>query len=461
MFPGLEQSFSGFAQTNLETLEMLQKALSAGTGVDAASFTGGRSLIPESLDTTLVNILHTQDEARLFQKLKKQPIKSPVHQWSERTEVGADDGAWVAEGAASQEADQTLARKYVAAKYLQTKRTVTLQASISNMIEDAIALEENAGTLWLIRNVEKKLFYGNAAHVTQEPDGMDALIPATNVLDARGADATSKVFEDKITEACRIIRGSFGKASDMFMSLKVTQDVQQLLRDRIRFEAKVGTLGSAVFSEYPTPFGVPKLVDNIFITEGDIPAASTITASRPGVLDIDVEPAASGTGSQFGANDVGNYYYKFVGVNQYGDGAVSAESAVVAVGAGEEVAISVGPGSPVPTAIKVYRTQKDGASGTTAKYCFTVPVVAATDPTVITDTNADLPGCSSVYFATMDPIYNAIEWAQFLPMMKFDLYPTAAAVYPFLMLLFGALILKKPVQHARIKNVAPSDLGWF
>jgi len=45
--------------------------------------------------------------------------------------------------------------------------------------------------------------------------------------------------------------------------------------------------------------------------------------------------------------------------------------------------------------------------------------------------------------------------------MKFDLYPTNAAVYPFLMLLFGFLAVKKPVQHVRIKNIAPSGLGWF
>ena len=61
----------------------------------------------------------------------------------------------------------------------------------------------------------------------------------------------------------------------------------------------------------------------------------------------------------------------------------------------------------------------------------------------------------------MEPMYDAIEWAQFLPLMKFDLYPTNAAVYPFLMLLFGSLALKKPVNHVRIKNISYSGLGWF
>jgi hypothetical protein len=83
------------------------------------------------------------------------------------------------------------------------------------------------------------------------------------------------------------------------------------------------------------------------------------------------------------------------------------------------------------------------------------------DTNSIIDRNFYLPGCSDVYVLNMNPAYNAIEWIQFLPLMKFDLYPTDAAVYPFLMLLFGSLALKKPEHHIRIKNVAPSNLGWF
>jgi len=91
---------------------------------------------------------------------------------------------------------------------------------------------------------------------------------------------------------------------------------------------------------------------------------------------------------------------------------------------------------------------------------FTVALANLTGSNII-DENSYLPGTSSVYILNLNPVYNAIEWVQFLPMMKFDLYPTNAAVYPFLMLLFGALALKKPNQHIRIKNVSPSTLGWF
>jgi hypothetical protein len=43
-----------------------------------------------------------------------------------------------------------------------------------------------------------------------------------------------------------------------------------------------------------------------------------------------------------------------------------------------------------------------------------------------------------------DPVEKTLQWDQFLPLMKFDLYPTKAAVIPFLILLFGTPDVKVP-----------------
>ena len=52
--------YQGFHAANNIALEDLTKALNAGYGTDAATMTGGRALIPESLDKTLVNVLHSR-----------------------------------------------------------------------------------------------------------------------------------------------------------------------------------------------------------------------------------------------------------------------------------------------------------------------------------------------------------------------------------------------------------------
>jgi hypothetical protein len=148
-------------------------------------------------------------------------------------------------------------------------------------------------------------------------------------------------------------------------------------------------------------------------------------------------------------------------VNKYGDGVASAEAVVTGVAAGEGVTILITQGATKATGFKVYRSKKGGSSGAEVRYAYSVAAAASNGVTTTVDINTDLPGTSSAYILTLDPMYDAIQFCQFLPMMKFDLYPTAAAVQPFLMLLFGALALKKSVQHVRIRNLSPSKLGWF
>ena len=345
------------------------------------------------------------------------------------------------------------------AKYLQTLRKVTLQMSISNSIEDAMTLEQNAGTLWLVRNVERGLFYGNSANVAEEPDGLLAQVPATNILDLRGANADSASFEDQLTEGMRIIRNNYGKGSLFLGSTMVMKDFQKLIKDRIRFEAREAGLATSVIDKYPTPFGTLDIKDDIFIQEGNIPVASTLTAKRPGAPTIGSVTSPADATALFGAGDAGDYVYKVVAVNRYGDSAPTAEKVVTGVAAGDNVTLPVTKGSPEPTAYKVYRSKLGGGTGAEVRYAFTVPYTGS--PMNVIDRNFDLPGCSDVFLLTMGAVYDAIEWFQFLPMMKFNLYPTNAAVYPFLMLLFGGLGLKKPVEHIRIKNISPSNLGWF
>ena len=459
---------------NLDVLENLQKALSAGTGVDAGAFTGGRALIPESLENTLVNVLWSQDEARLFQRIKKKAVSSPVHQWDKRTEVGDSDGAWVAEGGSSFEKDQTIARVYATAKYLQTLRKATLQATLSNMIENAMTIEQNAGALWIVREVEKALFYGDDGIVAEQPKGIIQQINdaagnaatygssvADNILDIRGASADSAEFEKKMNEATRTIRDKYGKGSLLLTSTMVMQDVQNLLRDRIRFNAGQ-TQGGAVFNRYPTPFGELELLDDVFIREGFTPGTPSTIAGAPAAPTQSVAPASVAVaGSELSfwtAGDVGAYDYKVTAVSKFGESAPVAMTQLAASVAGQKVTMTVADGATAGTGFKLYRSKKGGGAAD-CRYVKTVARTGAT--TVITDFNAELPGCSHGFILTMDQVYDAIEWFQFLPLMKFDLYPTNQAVYPFLMLLFGALALKKSEQHVYIRNIAPANLGWF
>jgi len=452
---GFMNGVEGFNVANQMVLEDLRKALSAGSGTDSASFTGGRALIPESLDKTLVNVLWNQDEAKLFKKLKKKPVTSVVHEWNKRTEVGNGEGAWVGEGGESFEKDQTIERITLQMKYLQTKRSVTLQTVTANTTEGAEAIEVNAGTLWLIREVEKVLFNGNSSVISEQPDGLDVLIPSSNVLDLRGETANSTIFEESMTKGARIVRDNYGRPTDLFCKTNVMEDVQGRLRDRLRFGVDGQSKdGISTFERYPTPFGKLDLQDDVFINAGLVPAESSLSSRVTTAPTFTVAKANSS--SKFVAGDAGTYKYQLVPVNAYGQGTASAEVTMASVVANDIVTLTLTNAGALITAgatgIKVFRTNANGSELREIKGLLTVSA-----PATIVDSNDELPGTSSAYILNLDNAYNGIEWAQFLPMMKFPLYPTNAAIYPFLMLLFGALALKKSEQMVRIKNISTTD----
>ena len=367
-----DTSYSGFQEANYAAYELLAKAMTAGSGVDAAQYTGGRALSIESLDQTLVNILFTQDEAVLFQLLKKQPVKSVVHQWDTRTEVGSDDGAWAAEADNAFSTDQTINRNYMTVSFLQTLRTVTLQASLTNMISDAVALEKDAGTRWLIRNVEKGIIYGNTAFVPQQPTGFKYGIPASNVLDLRGQPPNTSTIEQFITQGAQEIRQKYGRADLLLTSPAAMTDLQTLMRDRLRLPPQSEGLGAAIFTEYPTPFGRPQIKEDIFLLEGSGPVASTLTSYAPSAPSIGAITAQTGVaGSNFTATDAGQYYYVVVAASKYGDSVASAAVQSPAVASGGRLTLPVTAGAPVGEGYKGDRRGVGRAQGTGACVGFT------------------------------------------------------------------------------------------
>lgn len=452
-------------QLGNEASEELQKALTAGSGTDSAAFQGGRALIFESIEASLITVLHSTDDAVLFQKLKTDKFsKSIVHEWTDRTDVGAGDGAWVPEGGESEESDSTYSRQTLEMKFVQTRRNITLQALAAETIEDVTAQEQQSGLLWIIAQVERAIFFGKNSVNPQEPDGLESLIPASNVIDARGISPGSDAMENFIQEGATVIRESHGMADLFIANPSVIRDIQSLVRERLRFG--VGdTSSAAIVMKYPTIFGNLDLKEDIFATRPDIlPVASSLTAKRPGqpaIAAVSTTATSSkalttipaGRTSKFNAiGDVGTYNYKIVAVNMYGNSVASASVPITIVKNGA-MSVYMNPNSgEVPLGYKIYRSVVGGASGT-EKFISYVKNTAASGGLVFVDTNDDLPGSTSAYILSCNPMRMAIEWKQFLPAIKYDLFPTASATKPFLMLLFGALMMTKKLQHVRIKNL--------
>lgn len=446
----------------------LVKALSAGYGTDSANMSGGRSLIPQDIQNTLENALaFNKNDFKVFNLVRKNPVYSTVYEYTRMNDVGAENNNFVAEGGESQENTSNLERVTKAMKYLQTYRQITLQMRVAKTLEDAESIEKNAGTLEVLRSAEKANFHGNASVNPVEFDGIIPQIKAAsgrnNIVDLRGQLMSSAAGEKSFTEIARLIYENGGYASHAFMPPVIAQDVQDLVKDRLRLNTG-DSRGQMVVESYPTPFS-----DNIMIAGNAGPdkffrvkskvVASGDAAKRPDAPTLAVLAQAKTGGTGFVAATAGTYNYTVHAVNQYGVSASpAAESVAVAAGQQVQITITAAAGN-ATTGYIICRSKKDAADGTDTREM--VRVGSAGPATVYLDQDDELPGTAELIILSHNEMEPSIQWDQFLPLMKFDLYPTKAAIIPFLIILFGAMDVKVPWKQGLVKNIAYTGLDWY
>jgi hypothetical protein len=177
--------------------------------------------------------------------------------------------------------------------------------------------------------------------------------------------------------------------------------------------------------------------------------------------------AASNAASKFGSAQAGNYYYYVTGTNLAGEstGVVSGQVAVTA-GQGVTLTITRSAGQ-LETGYVIYRSRLNGSNKVTGtagaadgmsdfRQMARIPA-SGNSTTVYVDLNRDIPGCSKAFVLNLTPGDTALTWRSLLGMLKFDLYPTAAATIPWAQLMFGYLRMSKRAHHVCIKNILPNS----
>lgn len=447
--------YNGFGVAPFSDIEALNKALSAGTGTDAASFTGGRSLIVESLEETLMTTTYSSTDVVLFKKLKQNPVFAVVDEWVEKSDYGSRYGMSVGETELPGARDTTYARKVGQVKFYRVRREISHVMTLMRGLVDAEAEEQVDGTMLLIRALEETSFNGNSTIIPEEFDGLKALIPSSNVINVAGS-----LTEETLQNAAELIRQNFGVPTDCMLSLKNQIDMDRILESKHRISIPImgsdgGLTAGAPIEKYRTSFGTFNLCPDVFLTEenqaptagvGTAPTApTTVTAASP-----------TGTDGAFASADAGVYYWGVSSFNKSGESAVTVSGAAT-VAATNHVVLTIAAGTagtaPNITGLKIYRSKVGGAS--TDMLLIDTVAYTGTGQTY-TDKNANLPGASDVYLLNMNPNSRAISWQQLLPLMKLPLAITGPSI-PFLLMIYGYLRVTKPKQHVRLSNVRPSD----
>lgn len=459
-------------------LAELQKALTAGYGTDVAGFTGGSALRIQSLDKTMQATIQENKHFKLFNELAKTGAGATVDEWTEQSGVGGFlGGSTNTETGVINESTGSYARRVGLVKYLMTKRQVSLVSTLGNNIANSEAIEQQAGAKQLLTDAEYLCFEGDSAVVSTEFDGIYAQILAgvnagqvdtSNILDANAQSLNSiNMVNQAAAQVSR--RDNFGTPTHLFMSQQVQADFDTGLDPAFRVSLNNVpnggiSLGSPVVG-IRTSWGDVATVNDVFINDGDQAVPFEVTYAALAVANTALKPVsvtlavASDTASNFAAGQAGNYYYLVTGLTAAGqsDGRISAQQAVAA---GQKCTLTItASAGGQESGYAIYRSRLNGTNAANDfRLVARVPKAGAT--TTYVDINRDIPGTTRAYVLNMSAGDHAINWRQLLPMMKFPLYPTNAAVIPWAQLMFGYLRITKRRHHAVIKNILPNNAKW-
>lgn len=457
----------------------LQKALDSGGYVtDVANLSGGGALRIQSLDKTMQATIQENQHFRLFNKLPKPKAGATVDEWTEQNGVGGFlGGSTNSETGNIADASGSYNRRVGLVKFLMTRRQVSFVSTIQNNIADIEAVEYQNGALQLLTDAEFLCFEGDSTVVPTEFDGIASQIQAgvtagqvdgNHVLDCR---AQSLASVNLLNQAAATISayGNFGTPTDLFLSQNVQADFDTGLDPAFRVPLNNvpdgGTKLGAPVVGVRTSWGNIANNPDVFIRDGDMQTPfelryPVIAAANVGIKPASVSGAtAVDSASQFAAGQGGNYYYLVAGINAAGQSA-GVISAQIAVSAGQKVTLTItASAGGQETGYVVYRSRLNGTN-TVSDFREMARIPKAGATTTYVDYNRDIPGTSKAYVLNMAPGASAITWRQLLPMIKFPLYPTVAAVVPWAQMMFGYLRISKRRHHVVIKNILPNTATW-
>ncbi len=470
----------------LADVSALQKALTAGYGTDVAGLSGGGALRIQSLDKTMQSTIQENTDFSLFNRLSKQKASATVDEWTEQNGIGGFlGGSTNAETGIINDASGSYNRRVGLVKFLMTRRQVSLVSTLQNNIADIEAVEYANGALQLCTDVEHLMFEGDSTVVPTEFDGITAQmyqgistgqVDGNHIIDAAG----QPILNIKpLNAAAATIRGygNYGKATDIFMSLNTQADFDNNLDPAFRVSltnvAAGGILIGAPVTGIRTSHGPIKTNDDVFIRDETQMTPFEVRYAAFAAAQLPIKPVsvvcsvpATDPASMFGALQAGNYVYLVTGVNANGQSTGTA-SMQVAIGAGQSTVLTItGNASALETGYVISRNRLNGGSVVVGGFDGVsdfreMHKIARTGPTTtFVDQNRMIPGTVKAFVLTMGTGASAIDWRQLMPMVKFPLYPTNAAVIPWAQLLFGYLRMTKRRQHAVIKNILPTNSVW-
>jgi hypothetical protein len=470
---GLEQGLVSQAE-----VENLNKALSAGYGYAGrpTDLTYGGVIQTESLESTLKVVTFDMKNLKLWPALSIDKAYNLFEQYNRLVGYGSDASPYIGEGGAGQEEDSTYVRDGQRIAFFSKRRKVSHQMTlVRTSVGDVVAQQAKEGTMDLLKNVERELYWGNAhfTDATGAQTGATADLPVNTIamsgllqqilkgdtdsqfiskdFQGWGAESSSIVLDlagatlaqdDIETLAVKALE-NFGSPTQFHAEpIVISAFVRQFYP---QFRSEPGLSGQTVgydVSKVTTTAGAIDLKPNLFLRPRQQVRASAVNANAPSIAGLSIAGTAAGSGSDLAA---GTYHYALTLCNDFGESAPVLTASAVTATAGQSVTIAI-TGS-VPSSVKyfkLYRTTNGGAA-TTAQFIGNYRLGIS----AIVDAGKKRPGLGEAFL--LDLSSESMKFKQLAPLAKMNLAVVTTAL-EFLLLMYGALFVYAPRFQGVMKN---------
>lgn len=461
--------------TSYEDFNEFAKAVQTSSyNTDHASLTGMSALRLESLETTMRAVVATQESARLYKDLKRQPVTSTLHEWNVQTDLGGQfDGLFNSElgDIASNVGDYE--RHTMRIKYMMTQAQISHVASVQSIQGAALKARENKNAITrLVVGSNRALYHGDESVAPNAIQGITAQLRGfnggSNVIDAQaegvtdGNELAQLMFRIKADSQQADV---FGNVSHLYIDQYVQNDLDLHLfpQYRVHLDAQPTSLMvGAPVSGIRTSSGNIETVQDMWINNPQTAMPNYARKNKlpdgaPGQLTKTAVATPGIAGSTFTALRAGVYYYSVAPIDANGVEGLPTNPVSVTVAAGGGATITRTPNADgKATGWRVYRSTQDPATAPTLRdmrIVTTLPIGTAS----YVDGNQKIAGASSAYALTRTP--DSIQIAQLLPVTQFPLFATSSPVIKWAVLKYWALQLGIPQHHYVIENIQPKT-GW-
>lgn len=466
-----QNGFEQFAKATVET----------NAGTDTALLEGMTgALRREDLDPVRRAVVAQYDHFQFMKNVAEVNSETVLKEWMVQLSRGGQVGGRFNSESGSVTADTGDYRRWnVTNKFLMTRAEITHAASITSLHGTTARAESNENALVRISETFNwGMFHGNPAVSPEQFAGLDAQLAAWDaehgtdqVVNLDGSSDVNDLVKRVFTlKALTRQRGRFGDLTEIWTDEFAQSDIDANLFSQYRIE--LNTNGAINYGgpvgAIKTSSGNVKLCHDLYINNFDntrhpMIVDNSLPDNAPPAPTATFTPVINAPGSFFSAGREGTYYLCVAAVN--GNGVIGNVSAIESVAVAQRGAVNVGAvaaaaGINATTGFALYASRRNPGSAPTLADMRLVAQFARTGPTSTYAFNmSDIPGTSNFY--ALNNRKEALARTVFQKATTFGgTYPYDRAVYTWLVIMYGALMLGIPTHHYRMKNFIPSAALW-